>query len=64
MNTATASRKVFANDFAKVTAAIEAAGAVRTEADGGQWIDESRVSADILSAYRGLVEYGYANGLI
>ena len=62
--TATASHKVFAKDFARITAQIEQAGAVVTLDDGFQFIDESKVPVQVLSTYRGLVQYGYANGLI
>lgn len=62
--TATASRKVFDADFARTTKCIEDAGAVQTASDGFQWIDESKVPAQVLSAYRGLVQYGYATGLL
>lgn len=62
--TETASRKVFDRDFARITASIEAAGAVVTTGDGFRYVDETKVSAQLVSAYRGLVQYGYANGLI
>lgn len=63
-STGTASRKVFAADFARITDQFQAAGAVVTMDDGFTYVDESKVSAQLVSAYRGLVQYGYANGLI
>ena len=62
--TRTASQKVFNTDLARINAQLEAADAIRTADDGFQWIDESRVPAQLISAYRGLVQCGYANDLI
>lgn len=56
--------QVFAADLTSMNAALIAADAVVTEADGFQWIDATRVPAQLVSAYQGLTRYGYANGLI
>lgn len=56
--------QVFAADLARFDAMFTKADAIRTEADGFQWIDQSKVPAQVVSAYRLLMQYGYANGLI
>ncbi len=52
----------FYRDLDVVTDAL--APAVITLDDGTQWIDTSRVDPDLLAAYRRLLQYGYANGLL
>lgn len=59
-----ASRAVFDADLARLNAGLLAADAVRTAPDGFQWVDETRAPARLVSAYRLLVQYGYANGLL
>ncbi len=56
--------KVFAADHERMNAQLEALGAVVTLVDGFQYIDESKAPAGLLRAYRGLMQFGYANGLI
>lgn len=59
-----ASRAVFDADLDRLSTALENTGAVRHEPDGFAWIDESRAPVRLVSAYRRLVIYGYANGLL
>jgi hypothetical protein len=54
----------FAADMARFDKAFRAAGAICTDSDGFAWIDEAKVSPDMLRSFRRLVEYGYANGLL
>ncbi len=56
--------KTFAADLDKLSARLEALGAVVTLDDGFSYLDESKAPGALLSAYRGLVSYGYANGLL
>ena len=56
--------KTYAADAARFAAAFESAGAIRTEADGFQWIDQTKVPAALVRSYNLLVQYGAANGLI
>lgn len=56
--------EVYAADLARFDAMFRKADAIRTEGDGFQWIDESKVPVSAVSAYRGLMQYGYANGLV
>lgn len=56
--------KAFNADMARFDKMFTQADAIRTEADGFQWIDETRVSAVAVSAYRRLMQFGYANGLV
>lgn len=56
--------KTFNADLARFDAMFAKADAIRTEADGFQWIDQTRVPAQIVSAYQGLMQFGYANGLV
>lgn len=60
----TQTAKAFNADLERINRTIVEAGALRAEADGFQWIDESLVPASLMRAYRGLVQYGYANGLM
>jgi hypothetical protein len=55
--------KTFTADLARFDKAFREADAIRTEADGFSWIDEGKVPAALVSAYRRLMQYGYANGL-
>jgi hypothetical protein len=64
MNQGMTAAAVFDRDAAKITGQIAALGAVVVEPDGFAWVDEAKVPADLLSAYRGLIQYGYANGLL
>ena len=54
----------FAADLNKINGKLNALGAVVTASDGFVFIDESKVPASLMATYRGLVQYGYANGLI
>lgn len=54
----------FAADFEKVSTKLADMGALVTMNDGFTFVDEARVPVALLSTYRGLVSYGYANGLI
>jgi hypothetical protein len=54
----------FERDLAKMRAYLESAGALLTLEDGSVWIDPDKADPVMLSAYRGLLSYGYANGLI
>lgn len=60
----TASAAVVNADLARYGRAFEAADAIRTEPDGFQWVDESRVPASLMSGYRRLITYAAANGLL
>jgi len=65
--TSTSMVKVFAADLARFDAAFEALGAVGVVRDGDEdfkYIDSTRTPADLLRAYRRLVIFGAANGLI
>jgi len=69
MNTATASPAVFNRDLAKMNAKLIELDALvtypATEYDVEfTGIDASKAPASLLSAYKGLLCYGYANGLI
>jgi hypothetical protein len=59
-----ASRAVVAADLARIGAAFEAADAIRTTADGFAYIDETRAPRALVAAYRRLLIYAYANGLM
>lgn len=59
-----ASQAVVDADLARFATAFEAADAIRTEPDGFQWVDETRVPAHLLAAYRRLITYAAANGLL
>ena len=50
--------------MARFDEAFRKADAIRTDPDGFRWIDQARVPAAMLSAFRRLTEYGYANGLL
>lgn len=54
----------FQADLAKMNAALHKLGAVVTFEDGARGVDPERVPAALLSAYNGLVCFGYARGLI
>ena len=54
----------FEADMARFDEAFRAAGAISTDPDGFAWIDASKVPDGMLRAFRRLVEYGYANGLM
>lgn len=61
----TASQEVFDKDAVRFDTALRELGAVSgPDEDGNEWLDESRVPADLLRAYRGFIAYGYANGLM
>lgn len=65
--TSTPSRKAptaFQADLARFDKAFRAAGAIRTDPDGFAWVDAAKVPVAMLRAFRGLMEYGYANGLL
>lgn len=69
LNTATrtASLQVFANDLARFDKVFRDADALVEGFDGAEpftYIDESKVSAETMRAYRRLIQYGAANGLI
>lgn len=56
--------KTFAADLNKISARLESLGAVVVMDDGFTYLDESKAPAALLSTYKSLVSYGYANGLI
>jgi hypothetical protein len=56
--------KTFTADLARFDAMFRKADAIRTEADGYTWIDQSRVPAAVVNAYSRLMQFGYANGLV
>ena len=59
------SNQAFTADIARFDAMFTEADAIRTDpTDGFRWIDESKVPASAVSAYRLLMQYGYANGLM
>lgn len=64
MHTSLMTQAVFDADLDRMNAKIEEFGAVITFDDGFQGIDETKVPAGLLSAYSGLLSYGYANSLI
>jgi hypothetical protein len=51
-------------ELARANTVLEAAGAVRTEADGFRWADTSKLPATFTSYYSGLVSTAYALGAI
>lgn len=55
--------KTFNTDLARFDAMFRKADAIRTEADGFAWIDQTKVPASAVRAYQRLMQYGYANGL-
>lgn len=55
---------IFNADLARFDAMFTKADAIRTDADGFQWIDQTKVPASAVSAYSRLMQFGYANGLI
>lgn len=57
-------RAVFDADAARFDKAFRSAGAIVTEADGFEWVDEAKVPSQLISAYRSFVQYGFANGLM
>jgi hypothetical protein len=57
-------KSAFRADLERFNRTLEASGAVVTLEDGWRGIDGSRVPAELLSAYRLLIQYGYANGLL
>ncbi|MBB3752542.1 hypothetical protein FHT44_005054 [Mycolicibacterium sp. BK634] len=60
----TAHQEAFRRELESANAAIRKAGALMTEDDGFQWIDESKMPAEFLDYYSGLVSAGYAIGAI
>lgn len=56
--------KTFYADLARFDKAFRDADALRAEADGYTWIDQSKVSSDLATAYQRLMQFGYANGLV
>lgn len=59
--------KVFATDLARFNAAFEVLGAVRVVDDEGediQYIDPTGMPTDLLRAYKDLLVFGAANGLV
>ncbi len=57
-------RSAFDADLGRMNARLEALGAIVTYEDGWQGLDASKVPAPLLSAYSGLIQFGYANGLL
>lgn len=57
-------REHFDQDLARFNAALERLGALVEVEDGSVWVDPAKVPPDLARAYRGLLAYGYANGLI
>ena len=64
MGTGQTQKQVFNADLARFDATFKAAGAIVTTDDGFSYIDEAKVSRATVSAYRRLMQYGYANGLV
>lgn len=60
----TSQQAAFDADLTKINATIEGLGALVTYADGFVGIDPTKVPDALLRAYRGLLCFGYANGLI
>lgn len=56
--------KTFAADMARFAKLFTDADAIRTNADGFQWIDQTRIPAAAVRSYNRLVQYGAANGLV
>ncbi|WP_214103180.1 hypothetical protein [Acrocarpospora catenulata] len=54
----------FYRDLDRFNAEFERLGAVAETADGFKYIDESKAPARLVSAYRMLGRFGYANGLL
>lgn len=57
-------QQTFTADLARMNTKFEALGAVQAYDDGFMAIDPTKAPAALLSAYQGLVSYGYANGLL
>jgi hypothetical protein len=60
----TASQAVFDADLSRMNKALRSFGAVNESPDGFTYIDTDKAPGPLLRAYRGLLSYGYANGLI
>ena len=63
----TASQSVFDRDMQRFDTAFRNAGALVTIEDRGEsftYIDEGRAPQTLIRAYKRLVSYGYANGLM
>lgn len=56
--------KTFAADVARFDKMFTDADAIRTESDGFQWIDPTKVPAAAVAAYNRLMSFGFANGLV
>lgn len=57
-------QEIFNKDYDRLAAAVMETGGVVTCGDGFQYIDEAICPPSLLRAYNGLIEYGYANGLL
>jgi hypothetical protein len=57
-------QEVFNADVARFDEAFRKADAIRTDDDGFQWIDATKVSPGLLNAYERFRQYGYATGLM
>lgn len=53
----------YRRDLERFDAAFRKHDAIATTADGFTYIDETKVPADLVRAYRLLMRYGAANGL-
>ncbi len=51
-----------AQELDRANNTIAVAGALRTEADGFRWVDESKLPAAFMEYYAGLCATGYALG--
>lgn len=56
--------KTFTADLARYDAMFRNADAIRTDADGFAWIDQSKVPVSAIRSYQLLMQFGYANGLV
>lgn len=59
-----ATAEYFYRDLDRTNQELKKLGAVVTCEDGFTYIDESKAPAALVSAYRRLTQFGYANGLI
>lgn len=54
----------FYRDLDSFNAKFQQLGAVAVTNDGFNYIDEAKVPAELISAYRFLLRFGFANGLL
>lgn len=58
------SNEFFYQDLNRLNHKLRALGAVAATSDGFTYVDESKIPAELASAYRFPGRYGYANGLL